>query len=52
MNVSMKLLTGGWVLQSANFEFEDGEIIEIYGPNPMGGGFWRTREDDSYLDRQ
>jgi hypothetical protein len=36
MNVSKNLLTGGWILQSANFEFEDGEIIEIYGPNPIG----------------
>jgi lipocalin-like protein len=37
MGVSTADLTGGWILESANFEIEDsGEIVELFGPNPTG----------------
>jgi len=37
MNISMSDLTGSWILESLNFEFEDnGEVVTPFGPDPIG----------------
>jgi hypothetical protein len=46
MNISMSDLTGSWILESLNFEFEDnGEVVRPFGPDPIGALIVMRRSD-------